>query len=161
MAAIGRALLLALAAVALLALPAAASAAVKVNTLTGTFKPESVAGKGTVIVKVVVKNGNPVRIKSVVFKNLPARCNVGETPGSPVYQPAGKMSGSGGKNLDDAIDFGRRVTWISYPSAGKRQVTMNGRLNKAGTVLFKGELQVHNNAPGACQSAVGKFTATR
>jgi hypothetical protein len=38
---------------------------------------------------------------------------------------------------------------------------MNGKLSKSGKRIRNGELQVHNNAPGACQSAVGTFTAEK
>lgn len=116
MAAIGRSPQAEATVVAPLALPAAAPAATRANALKGTFKPQCAPGRGTVIVDVVVKDGEPVRIEPVK---------------------------------------------LGYPSQGKRPVTTNGRLNGAGTVPSKGELQVHNDAPGACQSAVGKFTATR
>ena len=109
---------------------------------------------------VVVRDGTPVRLKNLTFKNLPARCNVSETPLDPIYQPAGKLSGGGGKNSNgDGIEFGRALMWISYP--GERQVLMNGRLSKSGKRISKGKLEVHNNQPGACQSAVGTFTATK
>ena len=58
-----------------LLVPASASAAVKVNTLSGVFKAGGVPGTGKVSLKVVVKNGDPVRVKNLVYKNLPARCS--------------------------------------------------------------------------------------
>lgn len=147
-------------ALALCAAPMSANAATQVHKLTGTFDAEGVAGTGTMSIEVVVRNGTPVRIRNLSFKNLPARCNVSETPGSPSYEPAGKLSGSGGKNRNGSgIEFGRALQWIGYP--GQRQVLMNGKLSKSGKRIQNGELQVHNNAPGACQSAVGTFTAKK
>jgi hypothetical protein len=145
-----------------LAVPATSPAAIQVHKLTGTFHAEGVPGTGTVSVKVVVKNGRPVRIKNLTFKNLPARCNVSETPGSPIYEPAGILSGGAGANSNgDGIEFGRALQWISYPANGARQVLMNGKLSKSGKRISKGKLEVHNNAPGACQSAVGTFSAKK
>jgi hypothetical protein len=146
--------------VVLLVSPAGASAAVQVHKLTGTFKAEGVPGTGTVSIKVVVKDGTPVRITGLTFKNLPARCNVGEL-GAPVYEPAGKLSGGGGKNSNgDGIEFGGALQWISYPGQGARQVLMNGKLSKSGKRISKGRLEVHNNKAG-CQTAVGTFTAQK
>jgi hypothetical protein len=146
--------------VAVCVAPLPANAATQAHKLTGTFDAEGVPGTGTMSIEVVVRNGTPVRIRNLSFKNLPARCNVSETPGSPSYQPAGKLSGGGGKNSNgDGIEYGRALQWIAYP--GKRQVLMNGKLSKSGTSIKKGELQVHNNAPGSCQSAVGTFTAKK
>lgn len=138
---------------------ATASAAVRVNTLTGTFKAEGVPGTGKVSLKVVVRNGDPVRVKNLVYKKLPARCNVSEVPLEPIYQPAGTLSGASvgsGK-----VEFAGLVNWFNYPGKGARQVILAGRLNSNGTKLTNGKLEVHNNSSGACQSAVGKFTAKR
>jgi hypothetical protein len=144
-----------------LVVPATAPAAVQVHQLKGTFHAQNVPGTGTVSVKVVVKKGKPVRIKELKFNNLPAFCNVSETF-EPAYVPAGKLSGSGGENKNgDGIEFGRNLFWVSYPGKGARQILMNGKLNKFGTRIKKGRLQVHNNNPDACQSAVGTFTATK
>jgi hypothetical protein len=160
MAAKGRLLIALCLLVALCVAATPANAATQVHKLSGVFHAEGVPGTGTMSIEVVVKNGTPVRIRNLAFKNLPARCNVSETPGSPSYEPAGKLSGGGGKNSNgDGIEYGRALQWIAYP--GKRQVLMNGKLSKAGTNIKKGELQVHNNASGACQSAVGRFTAKK
>jgi hypothetical protein len=143
-----------------LAIPATAPAAV--HKLKGTFHAEGVPGTGKVSIEVVVKKGKPVRIRNLTFKNLPARCNVSEVPLQPVYEPAGTLSGGAGKNSNgDGIEFGRALQWISYPNNGARQVLMNGKLSKSGKRITKGKLEVHNNASGACQSAVGTFTATK
>lgn len=144
---------------AALALPATAMGGIQVHKLSGVFHAEGVPGTGTVSIKVVVKNGTPVRLKGLAFKNLPARCNVSEVPLQPVYEPAGKLSGSGGKIGNDGIEFGRKLSWISYTGNGARQVLMHGRLSKSGKRIFKGKLEVHNNR--ACQSAVGSFTAKK
>jgi len=145
--------------IAALAVPASASAAVRVNTLSGVFKAEGVPGTGKVSLKVVVKNGEPVRVKNLVYKNLPARCNVSDEPLEPIYQPAGKMTGAtvGSKQ----VEFAGLINWFSYPGKGARQVIVAGKLNSNGTRLKIGKLEVHNNSPGACQSAVGKFTAKK
>lgn len=147
-------------AVVLCALIMPATSPAAVHKLKGTFHAEGVPGTGSVSIEVVVKKGKPVRIRNLAFKNLPARCNVSEDPGSPVYEPAGTLSGSAGKNANgDGIEVGRLLQWFSYP--GARMVSMNGRLSKSGKRISKGELQVHNNASGACQSAVGTFTAKK
>jgi len=145
-----------------LALPPTAMGGIQVHKLTGVFHAEGVPGTGKVSIKVVVKNGTPVKLKALTFKNLPARCNESETPLQPSYVPAGKLSGGAGKNSNgDGIEFGRRLQWISYPGNGARQVLMHGRLSKSGKRIFKGKLEVHNNKPGACQSAVGSFSAKK
>jgi hypothetical protein len=147
---------------AALLVPASAPAAQQVHKLTGTFHAEGVPGTGKVSIKVVVRNRKPVRVKNLTFKNLPARCNVSEVPLQPVYEPAGTLSGGAGANSNgDGIEFGRALQWISYPNNGARQVLMNGKLSKSGKRITKGKLEVHNNASGACQSAVGTFTAKK
>ena len=146
--------------IAALAAASSAAGAVQVHKLTGTFDAEGVPGTGSVSLKVIVRDGSPVRITGLSFKGLPARCNQSEDPSYPSYVPAGSLSGGGGKNSNgDGIEFGRRLMWVSYPA--QRQVLMNGRLSKSGKRISGGKLEVHNNAPGACQSAVGKFTAKK
>jgi hypothetical protein len=145
---------------AVLVLPAMASAGIQVHKLSGVFHGENVPGTGKVSIKVVVKDGKPVSVKELKYKNLPAGCNVSETPGSPIFEPAGTLSGDAGKNRNPpGIEVGRRLQWFSYPGNGARQVTMNGRLNKSGTKIFKGRLEVGNNQ--ACQGARGTFTAKK
>jgi len=144
---------------AALILPAAAPA--KINRLKGTVHAEGVPGTGIVRVHVKVgRNGAPKRVTKVVYKNLDARCNVGDLE-TPVYQPAGEVSGNAGKNRGPGIEFDRSFRWVSYPKAASRYVNVLGKLNRRGTKIRKGRIEVGNNAPGACQLAVGTFTARK
>jgi len=144
-----------------LAAPAAAPAAVHVYKVTGTVHAEGVPGTGTMSVKVVVKNGEPKRLRNLTYKNLPARCNVSDVPLQPQYVPAGALSGSGGANVGGGLEFDRSFRWVSYPSNPPRYVNMLGKVSGNGTRIFKGRIEVFNNTPGACQAAVGTFTARK
>jgi hypothetical protein len=145
-----------------LVVPVTAEAATQVHRLTGKFHSETVPGTGKVSIKVIVKNGNPVALRELKFSNLPAACNKSEIPGAPSWEPAGTLSGGAGKNMNgDGIEFGRALFWAGFPQGGAREVLMNGKLSKSGKRINSGELQVNNNAPGACQSATGSFTARK
>jgi len=141
-----------------LALPAAAVG--KTNTLTGSFAPEGVPGNGTVKVKVKANRRNkPKKLKSIIYENLSARCNMGDFE-NPAYVPAGTLSGDAGPDQGSGLEFDRSFFWVSYPDNGARQVLANGKLNRRGTRVQDGRLEVHNNVAG-CQSAVGTFTAKK
>jgi hypothetical protein len=144
-----------------LAAPAAAGAAVHVYRLTGTVHAEGVPGTGKMSVKVVVRNGEPKRLRNLTYRNLPARCNVSDTPLQPQYVPAGRVSGSGGANVGGGLEFDRSFRWVSYPSKPPRYVNMLGKVSGNGKRIFKGRIEVFNNTPGVCQAAVGTFTAKR
>ncbi|MEX2447321.1 MAG: hypothetical protein WD404_01085 [Solirubrobacterales bacterium] len=145
--------------VAALVLPAAAPA--KINVLKGTVHAEGVPGTGTVRVHVKVgNNGKPRKVTRVIYRNLDARCNVGDFE-NPVYEPAGELSGNAGRNQGTGIEFDRSFRWVSYPQSPPRSVNVLGRLNRKGTRISGGKIEVGNNLPGACQLAKGTFTATR
>lgn len=139
----------------------AAPAAAAVNRLTGTVQAVGVPGRGTVHIHVKLnRRGAPVRVTKVVYQGLDARCNVGE-PGSPAYEPAGELSGNAGRNIGPAVEFDRTFRWVSYPARQPRFVNVFGKLNRRGTRITRGRIDVAVNTPGACQTAVGTFTARR
>lgn len=145
--------------VAALVVPAAAAA--KVNKLKGTVHAVGVPGTGTVTVHVKVgAGGEPKKLTKVVYRNLDARCNVGDLE-TPVYEPAGEVSGDAGTDVGAGIEFDRSFRWVSYPASPPRSVNVLGKLNRKGTRIKNGEIEVGNNAAGACQFAVGTFTAKK
>jgi hypothetical protein len=131
-----------------LALPTGAAA--KVYTLNGKVKGDS---NSDVSVKVVVRNGEPQRLKGLTYRNLDATCNVDGT----TTVPAGELSGTGGKNVGPSVEVDNSFRWVSYPDDGARYVNMFGNLKKGGR-LIKATLEVYDNDPAVCAAAKGTVT---
>ena len=135
----GRSIVLGLV-IAGLALPAGASAARTTYTLKGKVDGDA---NSRVSVKVVVRNGQPQRLKGLTYRNLDSDC------------AAGELSGSGGKNLGASVEFNNSFRWVSYPQGGSRHVNMYGKVRRRGRRITA-TLEVFDNE-NLCD-AKGKVT---
>lgn len=119
-------------AVGLLAVPSTAAAGRVVHTLKGGIAGDANA---RVKMKVVVRNGDPRRVKGLSYRNLDADCN---------GTPAGQLSGSAGRNLGPGVEFDNSFRWVSFPANPPRQVNMVGKLKRRGRKAT-GRLEVGSN----------------
>jgi len=123
--------------------PASASAGRVVHTLKGKMANDP---NSRVKVKVVVRNGDPKRLKGLEFKNLDAFCD---------DPPAGELSGKAGKNQGPGVEFDNSVRWVSFPANPSRHVNLVGKLRRHGRKLT-GRLEVFSNT--ICANAEGRVT---
>lgn len=140
-----------------LVLAAGAEGAKTTHKLTGKMVDKangSVDPNSKVSVKVVVKNGEPRRLKALRFDNLNGYCR--DVADGPLYQ-TGEFSGVGGKNLSPRIENNGIFNWFSYPPDPPnppRRVEFFGKIKKQGKRI-DATLNVYNNASGQCSFALG------
>jgi hypothetical protein len=110
----------------------------------------------SVAISVVVKNGEPRKVKGLRYENLDKFCDQDDEVG---YEtPAGETSGSAGKNIGPGIESDNSFRWVSNPSDPARSVNIVGKVKQHGKKVT-GLLEVFfNDEP--CK-AEGKFTATK
>jgi hypothetical protein len=131
-------------AVAAVSTAAAARTEGAVHKLKGKMAGDA---NSAVSVKVVVRNGDPRRLKELEFKRLDAFCG---------DDPAGELSGKGGRNLGPGVEFDNSFNWFSFPQQpAPRQVNMFGKLRREGKKLG-GRLEVLSNS--TCANAQGRVT---
>jgi hypothetical protein len=147
-------------ALAILAVPASAGAATVTHTLSGKMVDEATSetdANSKVTVKVVVRNGKPVRLKALAFRRLNGYCR--DEAGDPLYF-VGQFGGVGGRNRNPRIEVGNLFNWFSYPSNPPRRVEFFGKIRNRGQRIVA-NLNVYNNTPGQCSFAKGRVRLTK
>jgi hypothetical protein len=149
---------MAIVAALLLAVPASASAAKATHKLTGKMVDEANSttdANSKVSVKVVVKNGEPKRLKALKFDNLNGYCR--DEMDGPLYF-VNEFSGRGGRNLNRRIEINNIFNWFSNPETPSRRVEFYGKIKNSGKRITA-TLNVFNNTE--CSFAKGKVTLTK
>jgi len=109
----------------IVAAPGVAAAAKVTHTLEGAMVGDA---NSSVKLKVVVKNGEPSKVKALTYENLDAFCNEDGT----TITPAGELSGNAGKALNRRVEFDNSFNWFSNPADPSRRVELFGKLKQKG-----------------------------
>lgn len=139
-----------------LALAGTASGGKVVHKLSG---PVTGDPNAKISIEVVVKNGEPKRIRNLKYKDLDAHCNVDGT----TTVPAGELSGNAGKNVNaPGIELELAnywlFQWFSFPNDGAREVDAHGKIRSKGKKVV-GIIDVYQAEPCAA-STRNRFKAT-
>jgi hypothetical protein len=141
-------------AIAAVVFAGAAIAATKTHKLAGPVEGDANA---KVKIQVVVKNGDPKRVKKLTYTNLDTFCDNDDEVG---FETAvGDRSGSAGKNLGPKIEADKSFRWVSYPTDPDRTVNVVGKVKPSGKKA-SGLLEVFFNDFPACK-AEGEFKAVK
>jgi hypothetical protein len=141
-------------AIAAVVFAGAAIAATKTHKLAG---PVAGDANAKVKIQVVVKNGEPRKVKKLTYKNLDTFCDHDDEVG--FETAAGDRSGSAGKNLGPKIESDGSFRWVSYPTDPDRTVNVIGVVKQKGKKVG-GLLEVFFNDFPTCK-AEGEFGAIK
>jgi hypothetical protein len=141
----------------LLLLTATAFAGKKTLSLNGKIVGDE---NSQVTLKIVVKNGEPKKVKGLTYANFDAYCDADGSLGPAPPHYVGEITGSAGKNVGTKIYPDGDFYWVSYPDDGARMVEGWGTVKKGGKKVV-GDIAVYNNDLDQCETAKGKYKVSK